>query len=79
MMAGSLPSTINVLWDDIGSKPTEFPPEAHTHEIDDINLLQDALDGKSDDGHIHDISDITDLQDELDGKASVVSISCGNY
>jgi hypothetical protein len=72
-------STINVLWDDIGSKPTEFPPEQHTHEIDDINLLQDALDGKTDDGHTHDIADIIDLQTELDGKASVVSISCGTY
>ena len=72
-------STINVLWDDIGSKPTEFPPEDHTHDIADINLLQDALDGKTDDGHTHDIADIIDLQTELDGKASVVSISCGTY
>ena len=25
-------------------KPTEFPPEAHSHEIDDVTGLQDALD-----------------------------------
>ena len=72
-------STINILWDDIGSKPTEFPPEDHTHDIDEINLLQDALDGKSDDGHTHDIADVIDLQNELDGKASIVQISCGTY
>ena len=72
-------STVNVLWDDIGSKPTEFPPEDHTHEIADVNGLQTALDGLSADGHTHEIADINGLQDELDGKASVVSISCGTY
>ena len=72
-------STINVLWDDIGSKPTEFPPEDHTHDIADINFLQDALDDKTDVGHTHEIDDIIDLQTELDGKASIVQISCGTY
>ena len=72
-------STINVLWDDIGSKPTEFPPEDHTHDIGDVNLLQDALDAKSDDGHTHVIDDVDDLQDALDGKASIVAINCGLY
>ena len=71
--------TINVLWGEIGDKPTEFPPEDHTHDIADINLLQDALDGKSDDGHTHEIDDIINLQTELDGKASIVQISCGSY
>jgi hypothetical protein len=72
-------STINVLWDDIGSKPTEFPPEAHTHEIDDVNGLQDALDDLSADGHTHEIDDINGLQTELDGKASIIAINCGLY
>ena len=31
-------------WDELTGKPTEFPPEAHTHEIDDVTGLQDALD-----------------------------------
>jgi hypothetical protein len=31
-------------WADIENKPTEFPPEDHTHEIADIDGLQDALD-----------------------------------
>jgi hypothetical protein len=72
-------STINVLWDDIGSKPTEFPPEAHTHEIDDVNGLQDALDDLSPDGHTHVIGDVDGLQDALDGKASIIAINCGLY
>jgi len=31
-------------WNDLTDKPTEFPPETHGHEIDDVNGLQDALD-----------------------------------
>ena len=31
-------------WADIENKPTEFPPSAHTHEIAEVNGLQDALD-----------------------------------
>jgi hypothetical protein len=31
-------------WDELTGKPTEFPPESHTHEIDDVNGLQGALD-----------------------------------
>ena len=72
-------STVNVLWDDIGGKPTEFPPESHTHSISEIDGLQDELDNLAADGHTHEISDINGLQTELDGKASVVSISGGTY
>jgi hypothetical protein len=72
-------STINVLWDDIGSKPTEFPPESHTHPIDEIDGLQDALDDLSPDGHTHVIDDVDGLQDALDGKASIIAINCGLY
>lgn len=31
-------------WADLENKPTEFPPSAHTHEIAEVNGLQDALD-----------------------------------
>ena len=31
-------------WNDLTDKPAEFPPESHSHEIDDVNGLQDALD-----------------------------------
>lgn len=30
-------------WDELTGKPTEFPPAAHSHEINDVNGLQDAL------------------------------------
>jgi len=33
-------------WADITGKPTEFPPEAHTHTIANITGLQDELDAK---------------------------------
>ena len=72
-------SSVNVLWDDIGGKPAVFPPDDHTHDIADINNLQDTLDNLSVDGHTHEIDDINLLQDALDGKASIISISGGTY
>jgi len=72
-------ATVSVDWGEIGNKPTEYPPEAHTHEISDVTGLQTALDGKSDDGHTHIIDDVTGLQDALDDKASADTIICGTY
>lgn len=34
-------------WDELTGKPTEFPPEAHTHAIADVTNLQTTLDGKA--------------------------------
>lgn len=31
-------------WNDLTDRPVDFPPEAHSHDIDDVNGLQDALD-----------------------------------
>ena len=39
----SLPPT----WESITGKPTEFPPESHTHAISEVTGLQTALDGKA--------------------------------
>ena len=72
-------SSVNVLWDDIGGKPSVFPPDDHTQDISTINGLQDALDNLAVDGHTHEIADINGLQAELDGKASIISISGGTY
>ena len=72
-------STINVTWDQVGNKPTEFPPEDHNHEIADVNGLQTALDNLSADGHTHEIDDVNGLQDALDGKASIIQIVGGTY
>lgn len=35
-VAQDFPST-TVEWDDVQNKPTEFPPEAHTHDLSDLN------------------------------------------
>lgn len=72
-------ATVSVTWDEIGGKPTVFPPDDHNQDISTINGLQDILDGLSVDGHKHEISDITNLQTELDSKASIISISGGTY
>ena len=37
-VSGGIPN-----WDDIGDKPSEFPPAAHIHEISQVTGLQDAL------------------------------------
>ena len=82
-------------WNDLTDKPADFPPSDHTHEIDEVNGLQDALDaaggtpawddvtGKPTEfppeAHFHPISDVTGLQGALDGKASVDTIICGTY
>ena len=34
-------------WNDLTDKPTEFPPEAHTHQISDINMLAEGLNDKA--------------------------------
>lgn len=57
-------------WGDLTDKPSEFPPEAHTHAIADVTGLQTTLDGKSAVGHTHAIADVTGLQTALDGKAA---------
>ena len=72
-------ATVTVSWDEIGNKPSVFPPDDHNQDISTINGLQDILDDLSVDGHTHEIDDVTGLQTALDGKASVVSISGGTY
>lgn len=39
-------SEVPTSWDDIDGKPSEFPPESHTHSISDVKDLQGELDGK---------------------------------
>ena len=69
----------NTSWDNLQDKPTEFPPESHTHtesEITDLDKYTQAqvdtlLDDKADTNHTHAIDDVTNLQTELDGKSDV--------
>lgn len=66
-------------WSEITSKPTTFPPSAHSHVIADVTGLQTALDGKQAAGsyaaavHTHVIGDVTGLQSALDGKQAAGS------
>jgi len=61
-------SDVEVSWGDITGKPSTFPPASHTHEIEDVNGLQSALDGKANASHTHNISQISGLQSALDAK-----------
>jgi hypothetical protein len=72
-------TTVSVMWDEVGGKPTEFKPEAHVHGISDVTGLQDSLDAKADLSHTHVIADIDQLQDALDAKASASTIMGGTY
>lgn len=57
-----------------GKVPTaqlpETAPAEHTHEMDDVTGLSDALSGKSDTTHKHTTSDITDFSTEMAKKAN---------
>lgn len=61
----SLPE--EVTWETLSGKPSTFTPAAHSHEIAQVNGLQQALDGKqptgnySTAGHTHTKSDVTDF------------------
>ena len=59
--------------------PTNFAPATHTHEMSDVNGLNDALNGKSDSNHKHTTSDITDFSTEMAKKvdASIVGQANG--
>jgi len=83
-------ATISITWDEIGNKPTEFPPEDHNHEISDVNGLEDALQQLPQPGHTHDFSEVVqaenastyaglNVSEALDTKASIVSINGGAY
>src|SRR5690606_7945572 len=61
-------SYVEVSWGDITGKPSTFPPASHTHEIEDVNGLQSALDGKAAASHTHSISQVSNLQSALDAK-----------
>ena len=49
----------------------------HTHEIDDVTGLSDALAGKANATHTHAIADVTGLQTALNGKADKATTLAG--
>lgn len=46
-------------WNNLSGRPASFPPEAHAHEISDVNMLQAALDGKAPLSHQHSAAQIS--------------------
>lgn len=66
-------------YNDLTNKPDDFAPATHTHEMSDVNGLNDALNGKSDSNHKHTTNDITDFQTEMAKKidASIVGQANG--
>jgi hypothetical protein len=62
---GSAAATLDITLAKVGAAAA-----THTHEMDSVNGLSDALSGKASTIHSHAISDVTDLQTTLDGKAA---------
>ncbi len=71
------PTTGDVYWQNVLNKPLTFPPNSHTHPMEQVVGLLDALDGKANVGetgggvpedHTHEIADVNGLQSALDGK-----------
>ncbi|EAX97095.1 hypothetical protein TVAG_451330 [Trichomonas vaginalis G3] len=48
-----------------------YPQKHHTHNIYDVDELQEKLDGKADKNHTHTIANITNLQETLNRKSDV--------
>lgn len=58
---------VSVSWVDIPNKPLEYPPASHTHNVNDINGLQEVLDGKSNNSELASLEDVlTNHIDEMD-------------
>ena len=72
----------SVDWSNVENKPdfdALYAPIDHTHDIDDVDGLQDALDGLAVSDHAHEIDDVNGLQAALDSKASIDRIAGGTY
>lgn len=64
-------------WKNFKGVPSSFPPNPHSHAIENITGLKAALDGKQPAGnyaaaiHQHDISQVADLQNALSSKLGI--------
>lgn len=56
-------------WNDLSDKPTSFPTEEHSHQLNEVEGLEEALNTKAAVSHTHAISDVEGLQTELGTKA----------
>jgi len=64
--AGNYALMADLLWGNIGSKPSTYDPSTHSHSISDVTGLQTALDGKQASGsysltsHSHNLDAVAD-------------------
>lgn len=63
ILDGYLPVGYQPNWADIQNKPIEFPPSAHTHTINEIQSLNDALDKKVNENDLSNIAYTGDYED----------------
>lgn len=49
--------------------------KVHTHEMNEVNGLNDALAGKADAGHVHEISEVTGLTEALEAKLEAADLT----
>lgn len=66
--AASASTADSVTWAGVSGKPSKFEPAAHTHEIENVNGLSTALEGKQ---PVGDYATQTDLTDGLATKLGV--------
>ena len=59
-------------WTSLSGKPSVFPPDTHSHAIDDVTGLTSALTGKAAFAHVHTIENVTGLDFALASKANTV-------
>ena len=62
-------------WSAITSKPSSYPPDTHTHTINQITGLQSELNNKASTTHTHSFSDITNKPTTLAGYGITDAIS----
>jgi hypothetical protein len=71
-MLGAGDIVVAASWGDLSGKPLVFPPDTHSHAIDDVTGLTSALSGKAATTHSHATADVTGLDFALAGKANTV-------
>ena len=64
----ALISGANPSWGDVTGKPESFPPAEHSHTVEDVTGLQDALDGKQPSGNYA----TTDTVDAVAGRVTAL-------
>lgn len=69
------PNLTSLAWSAITSKPSSYPPDTHTHTINQITGLQSELNNKAPNTHTHSFSDITNKPTTLAGYGITDAIS----